>query len=93
MNRILFIAALLAVFAVTFVPTYEVALPHHDDTSVPHAAEDDDCGCICHLSVDAVVVALTMEIHQIETYTEYPYDHSRPDPIPVFLDRPPELFS
>jgi hypothetical protein len=93
MNRLLLIAALLAIVTVTFVPAFDVIVPHHDDAATSHAAQDDNCGCVCHVSVDAVVVAETMEIYLIAIPVENPYDHSKLDPLYNSLDRPPELFS
>jgi hypothetical protein len=93
MNRLLLIAALFAIFAVTLVPAFDAVVSHHDDTAVPHAAQDDDCGCVCHVEVHAVIVALTMDLHLSIAFVEHANTRSLPDPLPTSLDRPPELFS
>jgi len=93
MNRLLLIVALLAVVSVTLVPTYYSVLPHHADAAEPHAAQDDDCGCVCHASVTALVEVLTTEIHLTVTAVENSYSNFQPDALPSSLDRPPELFS
>jgi hypothetical protein len=86
------IAALLAV-VVTLLTAFDAVIPHHDDAAIPHSAENDDCGCACHVAVDAVVTALTLEIHHAVASVENLYAHSQPDPPYASIDRPPELFS
>jgi hypothetical protein len=93
MNRLLLLLVLLAVFAVMFAPALDVVIPHHDSATVPHAAQDDDCGCVCHVAVDAVVSAYHLEIHHFMAPAEHFISRSLPDPPPLSLDRPPELFS
>ena len=56
MNRILLLVVLLSFFAVESMSAFE-ALHPHSDAGAPHAAQDDDCGCLCHWSADAVVVS------------------------------------
>lgn len=93
MHRLSLIVALLAIVAVTFVPVFDSVIPHHDDTTMSHASQDDGCGCVCHASVNAVVAGLSHDIHLVVAPAHVPFDHSRPDPLPASLDRPPELFS
>jgi hypothetical protein len=95
MKRILLITALLAFVAIILAPSYAAVIPHHDGATLPHAAEENDCGCgcMCHVAVDAVATADYIEIHLISLSVFHPATHSLPDPFPASLDRPPELVS
>ncbi|HEY3294522.1 MAG TPA: hypothetical protein VGL38_03730 [bacterium] len=93
MNRLLLITTLLAFLAVVMAPVVGAVIPHHDNAEVPHAAQDDDCGCMCHVALDAVVAEHGLDIHLISAAAEHFYSHSLPDPIPTSFERPPELLS
>lgn len=93
MNRLFLLMLLLAIAAVTFVPAFDAVVSHHADSALPHAAEDDDCGCVCHVDVHAVVIESSMELHLAVSAANWVYRLHQTDPLPTSLDRPPELFS
>lgn len=93
MIRLFYIATLLAIIAITFTPTFDAVLSHHGKGEIPHTTQDDDCGCVCHMSADAVITAETIEIHFTVTRFEHNYCPFPPDPLAFTIDRPPELFS
>jgi hypothetical protein len=93
MIRLLLIVALWAFVAALFAPAFDVLMPHHDDAGFPHAAQNDDCGCLCHVVVDAVMSSERIEYHAVSHSIAFFEHHSLPDPLPASLDRPPELFS
>lgn len=92
MDRIFIFALLIAVVSVMFALSSDAVSLHHNHDAVPHNAHDD-CGCICHLTIDAMVSMTEIEIHQISAAFEHFYDHSFPQTIPASLERPPKLFS
>lgn len=92
MSRISISIALLAFLTLVLLPGLLPACHHHDDAA-PHASSDCDCGCICHLSLDAVVKMAATDLRLPSSSLEIIYLHPRLEPPPNSLDRPPKLFS
>jgi hypothetical protein len=93
MNRIFLIMVLWAFVSALFVPALAAGTPHHGDAALPHAAEQDDCGCVCHAEMQAVLTSDPIEVHLVTFSADCLDNHLLPDACPPSLDRPPELFS
>jgi len=92
MSRIFILIALLAFLTLVLLPGLLPAC-HDGDDAASHSSSDCSCGCICHLSVDAVVKTAATDLHLLSSSLEIIYLHPQLEPPPNSLDRPPKLSS
>lgn len=89
MNRILTFAILLAFLTLVMAPALPAAC-HDSDDRASHHESDCDCGCICHISVNALVKTEAMDIQLTTAKVRITYHYPELDPPTKSLDRPPK---
>ncbi|MFZ5432814.1 MAG: hypothetical protein ACOZB3_03470 [Calditrichota bacterium] len=66
---------------------------HHGDDLADHDGRSCDCGCLCHISTNAIPRAEIIETNVVSSITEVFFLHPKLDTPTYSLDRPPELHS